>query len=101
MEKIAPEKPAMRVFLVEDNPEHVFVALTVITQVLGESTEIVVAENAEEAISLLPQFTEFDRPDLILVDLRLPNNGGFAVLSAIQEHQATTDVPTMVVTSSL
>lgn len=92
---------AMRVFLVEDNPEHSFVAVRVLQQLLGESSEVVVAENAEEALTLIDQFTEHDRPDLVLVDLRLPDNGGFEVLSAVRSHDACAQVPAFVLTSSL
>jgi CheY-like chemotaxis protein len=91
----------VRVFLVEDNPEHSFVAVKVLQQLLGETSEVIVAENAEEALMLIDQFTEQDRPDLILVDLRLPDNGGFEVLSAARSHEACAQVPTFVLTSSL
>lgn len=92
---------AMRVLLVEDNPEHSFIAVRVLQQLLGESSEVVVAENAEEALTLIDQFTEHDRPDLVLVDLRLPDNGGFEVLSAVRSHEACAQVPAFVLTSSL
>jgi CheY-like chemotaxis protein len=92
---------AMRVFLVEDNPQHSFVAVRVLRQLLGESSEVVVAENAEEALTLIDQFTEHDRPDLVLVDLRLPDNGGFEVLSAVRSNEACAQVPAFVLTSSL
>ncbi|MGH7935229.1 MAG: response regulator [Candidatus Binataceae bacterium] len=91
----------VRVFLVEDNPEHSFIAVTVIRQLLGEASEVIVAENADEAVGLIGQFTEHDRPDLMLVDLRLPDNGGFAVLSAARAHEACNKVPAFVITSSL
>ncbi len=91
----------VRVFLVEDNAEHSFIAVTVIRQLLGEASEVIVAENADEAIGLIGQFTEHDRPDLMLVDLRLPENGGFAVLAAARAHEACARVPAFVITSSL
>ena len=91
----------VRILLVEDNADHAFVALTVARQVLGECIDIIHAENANEAVDLVQQFTEDDRPDLFLVDLRLPDNGGFAVLSAARTHDPTTRVPTFVITSSL
>jgi CheY-like chemotaxis protein len=91
----------VRVFLVEDNPEHAFIAVTVIRQLLGEGSEVIVAETADEAVSVIAQFTEHDHPDLMLVDLRLPDNGGFSVLSAIRSHENCTKVPAFVITSSL
>ena len=91
----------VRVLLVEDNPEHSFIAVRVLHQLLGEGSEIIVAESAEEAIGLISQFTERDRPDLILVDLRLPDNRGLEVLSAATSQEACAQVPALVITSSL
>ena len=99
-DKFMPEF-GVRVFLVEDNEEHSFIAVTVLRQLLGEASEVIVAENAEEAVGLIGQFTEHDRPDLMLVDLRLPDNGGFSVLTAVRASEACASVPTFVVTSSL
>jgi CheY-like chemotaxis protein len=99
-DNLSLELPA-RVFVVEDNPEHSFVAVTVLRQLLGEGSEIIVTESAEEAVALISQFTEHDRPDLFLVDLRLPDNGGFGVLSAASSNEACAQVPVFVITSSL
>ena len=91
----------IRVFLVEDNAEHAFIALTIVRQLLGGTAEVVVAESADEAIGLIAQFTDGDRPDLIMVDLRLPDDGGFGVLSTIHESHPCAMVPIFVITSSL
>ena len=64
-----PESPA-RVFLVEDNPEHSFIAVKVLHQLLGEESEIIVIENADKALYLLHRFTEHDRPDLASTSAR-------------------------------
>src|SRR6204780_5657478 len=93
--------PAVRIFLVEDNPDHVFIALTVVRQVLGDDIELVHASNADEALLMIAQFTEQDQPDLFLVDLRLPDNGGFFLLQAAKANEALTAVPMFVITSSL
>src|SRR5260370_33505400 len=97
----APPGLGVRVFLVEDYPEHSFIAVTVIRQVLGDASEVIVAENADEAVELIQQFTDTDRPDLMLVDLRLPDNGGFAVLSAARAHDPCSHWPMFVITTSL
>jgi CheY-like chemotaxis protein len=99
-DRFSPEL-GVRIFLVEDNAEHSFIAVTVIRQLLGEASEVIVAETADEAIDLIGQFTEHDRPDLMIVDLRLPQNGGFAVLAAARSHEPCSRVPAFVVTSSL
>ena len=90
----------LRVLLVEDNPQHSFVAVTVLHQLLGEGSEIFVAESTAEALELLDQFTPHDRPDLILVDLGLLDGSGLAVLSAVSAHQACAHVPMLVITGS-
>jgi CheY-like chemotaxis protein len=91
----------VRVFLVEDNPEHSFIAVTVLRQLLGEASEVIVAETADEAVGLVAQFTEHDRPDLMLIDLRLPDNGGFSILTAVHSSETCSSVPILVITSSL
>ncbi|MGH7906899.1 MAG: response regulator [Candidatus Binataceae bacterium] len=96
-----PLESGIRIFLVEDNPEHVFIALTVIRQLMGDASEVIVAENADEAVELITHFTEQDRPDLMMIDLRLPHNGGFSVLSAARAHEASAHIPLFVITSSL
>jgi len=96
-----PSDPiGVRILLVEDNPDHAFVALTVARQVLGECIELIHAQNADEAVELIGHFTSEDRPDLFMVDLRLPDNGGFAVLSAVRGSSACEHVPLFVITSS-
>jgi CheY-like chemotaxis protein len=91
----------VRVFLVEDSVEHCFIAAAVIRQLLGEASELIIVDNTEEAVGLIGQFTEHEHPDLMLVDLRLPDNGGFGVLAAIRQNDACKGVPAFVITSSI
>jgi CheY-like chemotaxis protein len=93
--------PCVRIFLVEDNPDHVFIALTVMRQVLGDAIEMLHAQNADEALEMIAQFTDYDRPDLFFVDLRLPDSGGFNILAAVHASEVCSAVPLFVVTSSL
>ncbi|MGO9452832.1 MAG: response regulator [Candidatus Binataceae bacterium] len=97
---VTPDQ-CVRIFLVEDNPDHVFIALTVMRQVLGDSIEMLHAQSAEEALEMIPRFTEFDRPDLFFVDLRLPDNGGFSVLAAVRGSEVCGSIPVFVITSSM
>src|SRR5258707_301658 len=99
--ELAQLNPAVRIFLVEDNPDHVFIALTVVKQVLGEEIELVHAQNADEALLMISQFTDNDRPDLFLVDLRLPDNGGFFLFQAARGDAALSSPPMVVISVSL
>ena len=98
--EVPGEAIGVRILLVEDNEDHAFVALTVARQVLGECIELIHAQNADEAVDLIGHFTPEDRPDLFMVDLRLPDNGGFSVLSAVKSSPACENVPLFVITSS-
>jgi CheY-like chemotaxis protein len=98
--EIPGETIGVRILLVEDNADHAFVALTVARQVLGECIELIHAQNADEAVELIGHFTTEDHPDLFMVDLRLPDNGGFSVLSAVKGSKACEQVPLFVITSS-
>lgn len=95
-----PELPA-RIFLVGDNPEHSFIAVIVLHQLLREGCEVIIAENADEALNQIERFTEYDRPDLILVDLRLPDNRGLEVVRGAVALDRCTRVPVFVIASSL
>ncbi len=96
----SPELPA-RIFVVEDNPQHSFIAERVLRQLLGEGIEVIIAESTEEALDLIDRFSEHDQPDLMLVDIGLPDSRGLEVLWAASAHEASAHMPTFVITSSL
>lgn len=92
----------LEILLVEDNPADVFLFETH----LGESTtryQLHCARSGEEALSFLyhgVEFTDAPRPDLVLLDLRLPEMSGFEVLAAIKQHEHLMDIPVIVLTGS-
>ncbi len=53
------------------------------------------ARNGRAALDLL----EYSRPDLILLDLMMPEMDGFAVLDALRAREATRDIPVIVLTA--
>jgi DNA-binding response OmpR family regulator len=58
--------------------------------------EVVTAPDGETGLALAGQ----ERPELILLDLRLPGIDGFAVLQALKRTPATTEIPVIAVTGS-
>ncbi|MCF8060288.1 MAG: response regulator [Bacteriovoracaceae bacterium] len=58
-------------------------------EVLQKSYEVVVIDNAVEAVA----FGEKILPDIILVDLDMPQIDGFEFLNALDEHPTLCDVP--------
>jgi signal transduction histidine kinase/DNA-binding LacI/PurR family transcriptional regulator/CheY-like chemotaxis protein len=55
----------------------------------------ITASNGREALSLL----ESTHPDLILLDLMMPEIDGFAVLEALRARETTRDIPVIVLTA--
>ena len=62
----------------------------------GVSTRILETDNASAAIDLLRQ----TRPDLVVLDLRMPAGGGELILSAAQDDAELSRIPMLVVTSA-
>ena len=84
------------VLLAEDNDDHALL----ITMALERATEIPVevhrAHNGDEAIAMVEEV----RPDLILLDLKMPGRTGHEVLEAIKADDEFRRIPVAVITSS-
>ncbi len=86
------------ILLVEDDPDHE--ALTI--RALKKSqmaNEVRVARDGEEAVNLLCGPNPI-RPQVILLDLKLPKLDGLEVLKRIRECEGTRRLPVVVLTSS-
>ena len=86
------------ILLVEDDPDHE--ALTI--RALKKSNmvnEVRVARDGEEAVNLLCGDNPL-KPQVILLDLKLPKLDGLEVLKRIRESEQTRTLPVVVLTSS-
>jgi PAS domain S-box-containing protein len=80
------------VMVVDDDPK----AVEVIAAFLPPPTyEVVRVYGGSEAIMLAQRL----RPDLILLDLMMPDVDGFDVINALQQNSETAQIPVLVVTS--
>jgi len=74
------------ILVVDDNPDN----LGILFELLGEQGfEILVAEDGESAL----QQAEYTHPDLILLDILLPDMNGFSTCQQLKERPATKDIP--------
>jgi signal transduction histidine kinase/ActR/RegA family two-component response regulator len=89
-----PAGAARRVLIVDDDATARYVASQIARQLGGEVSE---ATNGLEALALAYR----DRPQLILVDLRMPGMDGFQLLQHLRGDPRTSATPIVVVTSSL
>jgi len=85
-----------RILLVDDNPHDVELALGAF-QECGDP-EVTVAGSGPEALAAL--HGQRPLPDLILLDLKMPQMDGLAVLDVIRSEDATRAIPVVMLSTS-
>lgn len=84
--------PMARILIVEDNPMNMELA----TDLLQDAGYAVCqAHSAEEGLRL----AERERPDLILMDIRLPGMDGHAAVGALRSNASTREITTVALTA--
>ncbi|WP_419806889.1 response regulator [Terriglobus sp.] len=86
------------ILLVEDDPDHE--ALTI--RALKKSNivnDVAIARDGEEAVNMLLGPNPI-KPQVILLDLKLPKLDGLEVLRRLRENDATRTLPVVILTSS-
>ncbi|WP_147803263.1 ATP-binding protein [Alkalicoccus halolimnae] len=82
-----------KVLYIEDQPENLELIEAVLKSVEGASLSA--AETGREGIQAAAEHS----PDLILLDLGLPDIDGREVLSSLKEEEATRDIPVIVISA--
>ena len=100
-----PDTASLRVLLVEDNPVHA----KLISRAIHESqpsTEVIHVTDGEPAMDMLLRRGDYlaeptwRLPDLVVLDLRLPDMDGFEVLQVVRATESIRHLPVIVVSSS-
>ncbi len=92
----------IEVLLVEDNPADARLAQDTIEQ-SSQQANITHAEDGEIALAMLRKEGEYastPRPDLILLDLRMPRKDGTEVLAEINADEDLVSIPVMLLTGT-
>ena len=86
------ESNTERILIIDDQPE----AARLLTQLLDEHGQyrVFAAHNGVEGVSMVAR----RRPDLVILDLRMPEMDGFAVLQELRSNPETANIPVLVVT---
>ena len=96
------ENKTIEILLVEDNPGDV--RLTLEAMKAGKVlNHISVVDNGIKALAFLRKEVPYDnapRPDLILLDLNLPQKDGRQVLAEIKEDDSLKRIPVVILTTS-
>jgi CheY-like chemotaxis protein len=92
----------LRVLLVEDDEDHVFLIRRALTDLPGVAVAVEVAADGEQALERLARarFEAGGLPQLVLLDLKMPRMGGLEVLGDLRADERTRDLPVVVLTSS-
>ena len=88
-----------RILLVDDNPNDLELALIAFEKA-GRSPEVIVARSGQEAIQLLGQVSGEQLPDVVLLDLNMPQMDGLAVLDAIRQQPKLAGLPVVMLSTS-
>jgi signal transduction histidine kinase/AraC-like DNA-binding protein len=87
---------ARTILVVDDDPDALALHTRLIRQKLAEC-RVLQARNGREALALMAQ----TRPNLVLLDLMMPELDGFGVLESMRAQDVTRDVPVVVLTSRM
>lgn len=93
---------AVEILLVDDNPGDIELTRVALRDAKIVN-EISVARDGEEALAFLRregQFLNAPRPDLVLLDLKMPKVDGYQVLAAMRADPELKRIPVVVMSSS-
>ena len=86
------EKPKTLILAVDDNPQNLQLLGSILQ---SEDYEVAMAMNGREALDYLAE----ELPDLILLDVMMPELDGFQVCSEFKKKQKNSNVPVIFLTA--
>jgi two-component system response regulator len=99
------DRKELKILIVEDQEEHVLIIQNALEQ-SELKKRIWVCRDGEEALNYLynkgdyASKEDYPKPDVILLDLRLPKIDGLEVLDRIKGNEGLKDIPVVVLTAS-
>ncbi|HEB13098.1 MAG TPA: response regulator [Actinobacteria bacterium] len=92
------------ILLVENNEDHAFLIMQALKKFENhKDLSVHVVEDGMQALDFVRKkgsFPAAPTPDLILLDIKLPNKNGFEVLASIKCDQQLRSIPVVMLTSS-
>ena len=94
---------SVRVLVVEDNEDHLFLTVRALRDLEGVRLEVDTVRDGEEALDFLYRRNRFEGrelPHLILLDLKMPKVNGLEVLEQLKSDEELRQIPTVMLSSS-
>lgn len=91
-DELKPEREMPLILVVDDTPENIGVLMEVLSDA---GYELRMAENGRVAIEQARQL----QPDLILLDIMMPEMDGFATIEALKSNPSTVEIPVIFMTA--
>jgi CheY-like chemotaxis protein len=85
-----------KIMLVDDEKDQIYFIKTSFENLFGKEYEIISAESGEKCFELLEKH---ELPDLILLDIMMPNMNGWEVFDKLQAHPVWKDIPIIFLTA--
>lgn len=95
-------RPA-RVLLAEDDEDHAFFTVRAFREAHGQDVEMHTVTDGAQALDYLHrrgEYADAPRPNLIVLDLKMPKVSGLEVLEQVKGDDSLRNIPTVVLTSS-
>ena len=88
----SPTKPLERVLVVDDTENNLFL----MNALLEDKYELLLASSGKEALAIIMSQAP---PDLILLDIMMPDMDGYEVLRHVRQHPPTAVIPVIFLTA--
>jgi len=85
----------MKVLLIDDSPMEQKIVKIYLEK--GEGYKVIIAEDGKRGINI----AEIEQPDLILLDLEMPDMKGEEVLKVLKDNNKTKDIPIVICSGSI
>ena len=85
-------KPMARILVVDDTEDNLFL----MTALLEDKYELLQASSGKEALAIIMSQAP---PDLVLLDIMMPDMDGYEVLRRIRQHPPTVNIPVIFLTA--
>ncbi len=95
-QRVLREEAERKILVIDDEPQVLMIHARIVES-QSPNYRVLRARNGREALEIIRQ----ERPDLVLLDLMMPELDGFGVLEAMREEEMSRNIPVIVLTGQV